>query len=564
MLQKSMESPNSSFERLSLTNEVRILEHKVEFFHRIAKLLQCLSQLAELAVPGLGDICKFLKDTYQLALADHEAAISTEIWQTEAFVGLFNTALELTFEHAEKLLTRHLKAKNKSGIANVLSMISGLPGSIDVSKVFFLSVLELLSEDYDDSLFESGDDPMVELLSVYVLQRGNLWKVSSCRTLGSRWLLYQCDQSCYQGDFYQNCFPGFYKSIMADVYHIHAVHRHCLQSQFPYSFLATASNVAQTLISALPRRRLNPTIFLDALQGFCDAREKVELEGFESASQVLTPAYVSFSSILQAVAQYFAREIGLNAQGDSAIHKLMWLYGNLSEFIYTFFSMHPEARPYLERLVSRYEVEWARESVVAAREIELSAIIHWLRYMRCNVLDRFHQSIRASVSKVCQSITATTYSQPAQTPHEQYVVQLIDLATAHYEQTGLAGRSNRVMMRKTLAVFCTVMFQEIRRCVKKTCREMSLAGVERLAKDISSLLDAMCGLALVRGKSGYVQKLRGLREIVKWRTVLQALVSDSDKDLSPKLLKWRERVTERRSGSVHYFGVSILQMQVVV
>ena len=559
-----MESPNSIFERLSLTHEVRILEHKSEFFHRAAKLLQCLTQLAELAVPGLSDICKFLKDTYQLALADHEAAISTEIWQTPAFVELFSKALELTFGHAEKLLTRYLKAKNKSGISSVLTMISGLPGSIDVAKVFFLSVLDLLSEDYDDSLFEGGDDPMVELLSAYVLQRGNLWKVSSCRTLGSRWLLYQCDQSCYQGDFYQNCFPGFYKTIMADVYHIHAVHRHCVLPQSPYSFLAAVSNVAQTLIATLLRKRPSPAIFLDALQGFCDAREKLELEGFASTSLVLTPAYVSFTSILQAVAQHFAREIGLNAQGDSAIHKLMWLYGNLSEFIYTFFSMHPDARPYLERLVSRYEVEWARESVVAVREIEISAIIHWLRYMRCNVLDRFHQCIRASVSKVCQSITPTTYSSPAHTTHEPYVLQLIDLATAHYEQTGLAGCSNRVMMRKTLAVFCTVMFQEIRRCVQKTCRGMSLAGVEKLARDISALLDAMCSLALVRGKSGYVQKLRGLREVVKWRNVLQALVSDSDKGLSPKLLKWRERVTERRSGPTRYFGVSILQMQVVV
>lgn len=555
-----MESPNGIFERLSLTYEVRILEHKSEFFHRVAKLLQCLTQLEELAVPGFSDICKFLKDTHELALSDHEAAISTGLWQTPAFVELYSKALESSFNHAEKLLTRHLKAKNRSGVASVLTMISGLPGSIDVAKVFFLSVLELLSEDYEDSLFESGDDPMVELLSMFVQQRGNLWKVSSCRTLGSRWLLYQCDQSCYQGDFYQNCFSGFYKTILADIYHVHAAHRHCLQPQPPYSFLSTASNIAQTLTTSLLRKRPTTVHFLDALQGFRDARELVELEGVASASLILTPAYVSFSSLLQTVAQHFAREIGLNAQGDSTIHKLMWLYGNLSEFIYTFFSMHPETRPYLERLVSRHEVEWARESIVAAREIELSAVIHWLRYMRCHVLDLFHQFVRASVSKVCQSIIATTYSQPAQAVHEQYVVQLIDLASAHYEQTGLAGRSNRVMMRKTLAVFCTVMFKEIRHCIKRTCKVLSIAGVERLARDISSLLDAMCNLSLVRGKRGYVQKLRGLREIVKWRDVLQALVTDK----GPRLLKWRERVTEHRSVPPQVIDVSILQMQVAV
>ena len=556
-----MEAPNSVYERLSLSYEVRVLEIKAEFFRRLSKLHEYLAQLEELSVPSLPEICKFLKDTYEVALSDHEAAIFTGVWQTPVFVETYTKALDKTLSHAEKLLIRHLKAKNKSETAAVLAIISGLPGSIDITKALFLSILELLSEDYNDSLFENSDDPMVEQVSMYTLQRGNLWQLSSGRTPGNRWLLYKCDQSCYQGDFYLNCFPAFYKAVLADIYHVHVAYRHCLQSQMPYSFLSTASEILQVFTTVLQRKRPNTDVFITTLRNFRDARERLELEGFASANLILTPAYVSFATLIQTAANYFAREVESNAQGDSTIHKLMWLYGHLSEFIYTFFSMHPSGGPYLERLVSQYEMEWEQDSVTAARENDLLSVIQWLRYLRCHALELYKQCVERAVSTVCQTLTSTTYSQPSQSATQPFIVQLIDLITAHYEHADLLGRSNRVMLRKTLAVFCSVLFKVTRRTVKRTCRVISSEGVERLTRDIAALLDAICSLSLVRVKAGYAQKLRGLREVLKWRDALESLLKKDSQSLPSKLLLWWEKVPERSQVS-QYPDVSILQMQV--
>lgn len=76
-----METPSNILDRLNLAYDMRILELKSEFFWRVIKLKQYTQTLEQnVTIPHLLEVCKFIRDVYELAQADKEAEINTGIW----------------------------------------------------------------------------------------------------------------------------------------------------------------------------------------------------------------------------------------------------------------------------------------------------------------------------------------------------------------------------------------------------------------------------------------------------------------------------------------------------